>query len=511
MSIVSRLRKRRTLSLGLLTATLATGILIGTLIDTNVQADPTQSPVTDATPLSIPSPVQITSEFARLAQDIEPAVVFITSEYAPEPRRRTGAETEEDLEFFQRFFGDEFDAEPRRRRPATGSGFLVDPKGYIITNYHVVADAAEVHVKLVDEQTEHTATLVGFDSETDLAVIKIDAAGTLPTVQIGNSDAVQVGEWAVAIGSPFGLEASVTVGIVSAKGRDIAGAEQFQRFIQTDAAINPGNSGGPLLNARGEVIGVNSMIATSSGVNQGIGFALPINMAVNVYNQITKSGRVTRGSIGVGFSQDELLLEAYGLSNGVVVNEVPENGPGRKAGLRVEDVILAIDGVDVVDGDDLVARVADTPVGTEVRLTIDRDGERLEFPLTIEDRAEVWAERFPSYSPEEPVEPPQVSESRFGIEIQNLASRQREELGAPQDAGVVVVRVLGNSFAEEIGIREEDVIVSINRQPVSSEEDVRRIHATLTSGDAVGFRVLRPVRNRGRVSLFSQYFFGVMP
>jgi len=511
MSIVRRLRKRRTLSLGLITLTLVAGVLIGTLIDTNVRADPSQAPVTDATPLTIPSPVQITNDFAKLAQEIEPAVVFIRSEYAPEPRQGARGQSQEDMEFFRRFFGNEFGDQPRRRSPATGSGFLVDSKGYIITNYHVVQDATEVSVKLVDEQTEHAARLVGFDPETDLAVIKIDTEKPLPSVQIGNSDAVQVGEWAVAIGSPFGLEASVTVGIVSAKGRDIDGAEQFQRFIQTDAAINPGNSGGPLLNARGEVIGVNSMIATSSGVNQGIGFALPINMAVSVYNQITKSGRVTRGSIGVAFNPDETVLEAYGLTNGVVITEVPEQGPGRKAGLRVEDVILAIDGVDVVDGDDLVSRVADTPVGTEVSLTVDRDGERMEIPLTIEDRASVWPDRLPGYNLTPQPEPPQLTESRFGIEIQNITPRLREELGVPEDSGVVVARVLSGSFAEEIGIREDDVIVSVNRQQVASEEDILRIQSTLASGDAVAFHVLRPARSRDGVTLLSTYLAGRMP
>ncbi len=247
---------------------------------------------------------------------------------------RKATTTASDL--FRRFFGNRGgngggQALPPQafRREQSGTGFIVDKNGYIITNNHVVSDSNgdsvdHIHVKLHGDTTEYRAKVIGSDRESDIAVIKIEPKRTLTPVMIGNSDGVQVGDWAVAIGSPFGLEATVTAGIISATGRDIPGSQQFQRFIQTDAAINPGNSGGPLLNIRGEVIGVNTMIATQNGGSQGVGFALPINMVVRVYNDIIRDGRVTRGSIGVRWSKDkaDTLIKALGFDHGVIVGEV---------------------------------------------------------------------------------------------------------------------------------------------------------------------------------------------
>src|SRR5215471_18681050 len=254
------------------------------------------------------------------------------------------------------------------KREASGTGFVVDKNGYIITNNHVVENAEKIMVKLQGDPTEYRAKVIGTDFETDLAVIKIDAHRALQAVTIGNSDGVQVGEWAIAIGSPFTLEESVTLGIVSAMGRDIDGGRAFQRFIQTDAAINPGNSGGPLVNIRGEVIGVNTMIATSRGGSEGVGFALPSNMVVRVYNDIIRDGRVTRGSIGVQFppyiSQEG--MRGMGIDHGVIISDVVKGGPSEKAGMKSEDIIVAINGQQLKDGDDLMARVADTPVGGQL-------------------------------------------------------------------------------------------------------------------------------------------------
>jgi serine protease Do len=518
MSILNHLRKQKLLSLGLLGVTLAIGILIGTLVDTGVKADRGQV-ATDATPLTIPDPVELSNEFTRLAKRIEPAVVFIETDFDPRPRQsarnRGGEQGEEsdEMDLFRRFFGGPFESTPRPRQ-ATGSGFLVDPKGYIITNHHVVESADRIRVRLVDDQTEHKAKLVGFDIETDLAVIKIDAGRPLRAVEIGNSDAVQVGDWAVAIGAPFGLEASVTAGIVSAKGRDV-GAQQFQRFIQTDAAINPGNSGGPLLNIRGEAIGVNTMIATRTGGYQGIGFALPINTAVKVYNMIIRSGRVTRGSIGISFSprQAPVLLKALGVDHGVVVSQVQAGGPAEKAGIQPEDIILSLDGKPVKDGDDLVARVADTPIGTEVTLSVDRGGKRMEIPVKIEDRSKVFADdpRFSFYREQTEPETGGATEAMFGIYVRNLTPRERSEMSLEDQQGVLVTRVETRSFAEDIGLREKDVIVSINRQPVASVDDVKQIQATLRSGDAIAFRVLRAGAGRGQVTWFSTYLAGRIP
>jgi len=500
MHVFNMLRQQKLLSSSMLLLTLAIGILIGTVVDTGVKADRSQ-PATDAAPLTIPSPVDLSSAFSKLVRKIEPAVVNITSEYTPEPRQSARGQREDqqrdDFDLFRRFFGSPFGDAPRRayRRQATGSGFIVDPKGYILTNHHVIEDADEIKVKLVHDQSEHRAKLVGFDVETDLAVIKIDADRPLTAAEIGNSDAVQVGDWAVAIGSPFGLESTVTAGIISAKGRDI-GTQQFQRFIQTDAAINRGNSGGPLLNILGQVIGVNTMIATQTGGSQGVGFALPINTAVKVYNMIIKTGRVTRGSIGVSFGRQENpdLLKALGVEHGVVVSSVEAGGPAAKAGIKAEDIIVAMDGKPIKNGDDLVARVADTPVGKEVTITVDRDGKKMDFPVTVGDRAKVWANdpRFSFYREQERPSSGESTNARFGIYVRNLAPREIEDMKL-KAKGVMVTRVEAGSFADEIGLRENDVITSINRRPVTSVDELKQIQSTLKSGAPVAFRVVRPV------------------
>src|SRR5271165_6706260 len=326
MQVLEKMRQQKLLSMSLLSVTLGLGIVIGTLMNTKVHAARGQATAPDATPLTIPSPTQLGNEFTKLAKKLEPSVVYITADFTPKtvsnPHKRNGPQEEEEQqqspgsgdegsELFRHFFhngpGAGSDVTPRAfRQEQSGTGFIVDRNGYIVTNNHVVSKVDRIRVRLhTDDTTDYRARVVGIDPETDLAVIKIDPRSPLVPVNIGNSDAVQVGDWAVAIGSPFGLEASVTAGIVSALGRDIGGALQLQRFIQTDAAINPGNSGGPLLNIRGEVIGVNTMIATQSGGYQGSGFALPINMVARVYNDIISTGKVTRGSIGVSWSKGD--------------------------------------------------------------------------------------------------------------------------------------------------------------------------------------------------------------
>jgi serine protease Do len=512
MNLLSGLKRQKVLSLTLLLFTLSIGVLIGTLIDANVNAAKEQVVAPDATPLTLPSAVQVQNEFTKLAKSMEKSVVNITtSNESRVPGRRNRPPSDEDeeedgMDFFRRFFrspGEEF---PRGipRREATGSGFIVDKNGYIITNNHVVERADTIRVKIPGESTPFKAKLIGTDVETDLAVIKIEPAGkTLVPARIGNSDGVDVGHWVVAIGSPFGLEATVTAGIVSATGRDVAGAQQFQHFIQTDAAINPGNSGGPLLNISGEVIGINTAIATQSGGYQGIGFALPVNTAVKVYNQIIKSGRVTRGSIGVQWSRESKpeTLRALGLSNGVLVEHVWPGGPAERAGIKPEDVIIAMNGKTIKNGEDLVSQVADTPIGTEVTLTIDREGNKLDKKLTIADRAQVF-QNDPRFSRNQPLEDPERAEpaqAKFGIGIRNMTDEERGTLGLEDKTrGVMVTSVVPGSFAEEIGFNDKDVIVSINRQPVTSVDDVRKVQETLKVGDAVAFRVMRADPLAGR-------------
>jgi serine protease Do len=347
MKLFDKVRQQKLLSTTLLTITLSVGILIGTLVNTGVKAARDQQTAADATPLVIPHAQEVGNEFTKLARKLDPSVVNITADYVPkatEARRgRRGQQdqdddqSEEGQDLFRRFFGNRGQGgggveipQHAFKREQSGTGFIVDKNGYIITNQHVVSADTQtyvpvdhVFVKMHGDSTEYRARVVGTDAETDLAVLKIDAKRPLTPVVIGNSEGVQVGDWAVAIGSPFGLEATVTAGIISATGRDI-GAQQFQRFIQTDAAINPGNSGGPLLNIRGELIGVNTMIATNNGGSQGVGFALPVNMAVRVYNDIIRDGKVTRGSIGVEWPKDpkaETLIKAMGFDHGVIKPE----------------------------------------------------------------------------------------------------------------------------------------------------------------------------------------------
>ena len=509
MSFLHKARQQKFLSTSLLLFTLSVGILIGTLINTGVRAEKGQTAAPDATPLVIPSARQMSNEFSKLAKVLEPSVVHITTDYAPKPqesaRRRRPMEEEEDEEgdLLRRFFGAPRQGmpTPRFKREASGSGVIVDKNGYIITNHHVIESADHIRVKLHGDTKEYKAKLIGSDIETDIAVIKIDAGKPLQSARVGNSDGVQVGDWAVAIGSPFGFEATVTAGIVSALARDVSGAQQFQRFIQTDAAINPGNSGGPLLNINGEIIGINTAIATQNGGYQGIGFALPVNQAARVYNQIIKHGKVTRGSIGVGWQKYEKqseVLKAMGATSGVLVDSVAKGGPAEKAGIKPEDIIVALNGKPVKDGDDLVGRVSDMPVGTDATLTVDRQGKKMDFSLKIMDREEVFADD-PRFSrnrrPDAPERstPEGAQQAKFGISIRALTEAEREGLPTESKTGLLVTRVEADSFADEIGLMERDVIVSVNRQPVNSLDDVKKVQSTLKPGDPVAFRILRPL------------------
>ena len=528
MKLYEKMRQQKVLSTTLLLVTLSVGIMIGTLVNTGVHAARAQSVAPDATPLVIPSATEMGNEFTKLAKKLEPSVVNITADYMPKvetsraPRRGRPQQQDPDEEsndgsdLFRRFFGGQQPNGSQQqqdvplqafRREQSGTGFIVDKNGYIITNNHVVDEVDHIRVKLHGDTTEYRARLIGVDHETDIAVIKIDSKRSLTPVTIGNSDSVQVGDWAVAIGSPFGLEATVTAGIVSATGRDVPGSQQFQHFIQTDAAINPGNSGGPLLNIRGDVVGVNTMIATQSGGYQGIGFALPVNMVVRVYNDLIREGRVTRGSIGVKWPKYDKpeTLKAMGFDHGVMVSEVKKGGPADKAGIKEDDIIVGLNGHAIKDGEDLIARVADTPIGTQVTLNVDRDGKKADFKLVVLDRMQVYADEpgvvGKRITPEEPVkqtEAPQTPTTiKFGIQPRVVSEEEREL--TPDKRGVTVTRVEPGSFAEEIGMIEHDIIVAINRHPVSSVDDIRSIQQNLKPGDAVAFRVVRTAATTNRV------------
>ncbi|HYW47126.1 MAG TPA: Do family serine endopeptidase [Bryobacteraceae bacterium] len=524
MSYFDKLRTQKLLSFSLILFTLSIGIVIGTLVSSGVKAAKDgQSVAPGATQLVIPNPVELSNTFTQIAKQVEPSVVNISTTYLPkaparsrnQPNQRRFQQTvppdDEDQggggmdEFLYRFFGNPFGGNgmpdmPQRKGSALGSGVVVDKAGYILTNNHVVDKADKIEVKFHGDSSLYEAKVVGTDPLTDLAVIHVEGKKDLTPARIGNSDAVQVGDWCVAIGSPFGFQETVTAGIISAKEREVDPTAQYQHFLQTDAAINPGNSGGPLLNIRGEVVGINTAIASRSGGYQGIGFALPINTAAGVYNEIIKTGKVTRGSIGITFSADpdqaRDLLKAFGkINEGVFVQSVAAGGPSEKAGIKEQDIITAINGKPVKDGNDLVKVVSTTPVGTPVTLSVLRDGKHQDFKVVIGNLAQIFPDRFGGAEEQSTVKPEGATVT-FGMSIVNLSPSRRDTLNLSQAGGVLVTEIEPDSFAEEIGLQPNDVVTMINNQQVSSTDDVKSIQATLKPGEAVGLRVLR--RNQKR-------------
>jgi serine protease Do len=534
MSFFDKMRAQKVLSFTLVVFTLCLGIVIGTLVNQGVRAakdDHTVAP--GASPLAIPSPVEMSNSFSQIAKQVGPSVVNISTTYMPKTtarprsRRQMVPPSDDDQsdnnggmdDFIQRFFGNPFGGggsapEMQRRGSATGSGVVVDHAGYILTNNHVVDKADRIQVRFHDDPVEYPAKVIGVDGPTDLAVIRVEGKHDIVPAKIGNSDAVQVGDWAVAIGSPFGYEATVTAGIISAKGREVDPRAQFQHFLQTDAAINPGNSGGPLLNIRGEVIGINTAIASHSGGFQGIGFALPMNEAARVYNEIIKNGKVTRGSIGIKFTrsdttQAQASLKVAGVHQGVFVEEVTPGGPSAKAGMKEGDVITSINGKPVHDGNQLVGTVSSTPVGSTLDLGIDRDGKKQDLKVVVGDLAQIFPEQFGSGRGEAPKSEDATAVS-FGMSVMPLTERQIDNLGLKVKGGVQVTSVEPNSFADDVGLAPNDVIVSINRQPVNTVDELQHLRSTLKPGDAVQFKVLRHGQGRGS-DWAATYVAGTLP
>jgi serine protease Do len=456
-----------------------------------------------ATPvaLTVPSPVPLANNpFTKIAKEAEPSVVQIVSTIQ-EKRGNTrwffnGQPGNGDNPFGDMNpFGNMMPNMPQepRRAMGLGSGFVVDRNGYILTNNHVVENATRIQVTLPGDHTKYTAKLIGTDPELDLAVLKIDAGRALTPLPIGNSDAIEVGDWAVAIGSPFGLDQSMTAGIISAKGRDLGeSGHQLQRFLQTDAAINRGNSGGPLLNINGQVVGINTMIVSGSGNFEGIGFALPSNLAVNSYNQIVKNGKVSRGAIGIQFAREEnaALLKAYGASSGVFVQSVTDGGPASKAGMQASDIIVGINGQPLKDGDQLVDMISAAQPGSTVNLKVLRNGKPLEVSVKIGDRANIVAENGSPESREGEPGQGETTHARLGVNVQNLTSSDREQMGL-KAGGVVIASVEPGSFAEDIGLQKGDVLMEINRQHVTSAADVRNIMQSAKPGEAMAFKLMR--------------------
>jgi serine protease Do len=499
-------------------ATLSVGILIGTVISYGVKGKEGQK--SDVTPLTLPSPQQMSNTFSQIAKQLEPSVVNINTESTiKNPHRRRGGQDDDEGgmdDFFNHFFGGPGGQNPFAqgdgsiRERSLGSGVIVDSKGYIITNRHVVEKADRIRVRFQDDPpgVQHEAKVIGTDQETDLAVIKVDVDRSLPAAKMGNSDSMQVGDWVLAVGSPFGLSETVTAGIVSAKGRDIVPQRQFQSFIQTDAAINPGNSGGPLVNMNGEVIGINTAILSETNAYAGVGFALPSKTVVEVYNQLTgPEHRVSRGSIGIKFDQVEnpAIARVYGGGSGITVSTVVAGSPADQAGLKVGDTITAVDSKKVTKGDELVSDIASRKPGSKVTLTFLRNGKQQDATVTIADRAKLFAAELGEAQESDESAPKQ---SKFGVTVRKVTPEIAERLDLPIGKGVIVQDVKPGSFAEDVGMARGDIILEVNKQPVNSEEEFARIESSLKSGQDVVFLV----RQRGATRQDGTIFYaGTLP
>jgi serine protease Do len=520
-----RLRASRlTTAFGLL-AILSVGVLAGSVITGRVSAKQ-KIDSSDARPLVIPSPVVLSNGFAAIVKQVGPAVVNIDTESIPKPAatrngrkglQRGPLQQQPDpdgngdqgdmQDFFNRFFGGGGgDGAPDTgERRALGSGFIVDSRGYIITNNHVVDKADKIYVKLSTDPENSSdpgrpATVIGVDKDTDIAVIKIDTANLkepLHTVKLGNSDGAQVGDWVLAIGSPFGLSQTVSAGIVSAKNRSIdegpspngIATNQFQKFIQTDAAINPGNSGGPLVDMTGAVIGMNTAIYTQSAGSEGIGFAMPSDTLASVYNMlIGPEHKVIRGSIGISFQavQSSAVGRMYGFANGgVIIGSVTPNFPAAKAGLQSNDVIVSIDGIPVKDGDQLVAIISAKHPGETVKLGYLRDKKLQSAEVGIADRAKLNAT---ADTPDEDSSSPgdvDPGQNKLGLAVQPTPPAVSTKLGIK--GGVTIGAVKPGTFADSINLPKGYVIVEINRKPVTDEASYRAIVTALKSGEDVVF------------------------
>lgn len=406
------------------------------------------------------------ASFADLAEKVKPAVVNISTTKVIKgrgPRSPFGGTPFDRYfgeDFFERFFGDM----PRRefRQQSLGSGFIISPDGYIFTNNHVVEQSDKIIVKLSDGR-EYEAKVVGKDAKTDIALIKIKASENLPVVEIGDSDKLRVGEWVIAIGNPFGLEQTVTAGIVSAKGR-VIGAGPYDNFIQTDASINPGNSGGPLFNMEGKVIGINTAIVAQG---QGIGFAIPISMAKTILPDLKAKGKVTRGWLGVAVQDlTEDMAKSLNLKErrGAIISEVFKGDPADRAGLKEGDIVTEINGKKIKDSHELLLTVASFHVGDRITVKVLRNGREMTFNITVSER------------PERPevASAPKGKYDEFGIAVEDITPEIADYLGVSRKAGVVVSRVQRGSIADEVGIQPYDIILQVNKVKITSTKDYVR-------------------------------------
>lgn len=428
----------------------------------------TIQPFLSAQDLSIPTSISLLKETSKaisyIAKKSIPAVVFIESEIPLDFSKGEGLNPLDLFrdDFFNKFFGmpsPEMLPKKNRKEIAKGSGFLISKDGYIITNNHVVDGATKISVTLNDgKKTE--AKVVGKDPKTDIAVIKIDSSNSA-FLELGNSDDIEIGEWVIAIGNPFGLDASVTVGVVSAKGRNQLHITDFEDFIQTDAAINPGNSGGPLIDVDGKVVGINTAIVSGTGGYMGVGFAVPSNMASIIVKQLIEKGEVTRGYLGVTMQPvDEDLAASFNLKSldGALAAEVAKDSPAEKAGLKQGDIIIAYNGMPVKNLSGFRNSISQMAPGTNVDLTVSRDGKEVTLKATVGN--------YPS--DKEDAEEKEEKKSNLGLDVETLTPELAARLGFTSETGVVVTRVRSDSVAEKAGIKPGALIVAIDKKNVTT-------------------------------------------
>jgi serine protease Do len=449
-------------------ALLLTGSIIGWTASSEVGPTASAAPA----PVTAPAPALPGAgvSYAGVVEQVTPAVVTIRSE------RRVRNVSQDIPDELREFFGDRFGfgrrgpQMPERRQGGLGSGVVVRPDGYILTNNHVVDGAEQVSVELTDGRT-FKAKVVGTDAATDLAVVKIDGTN-LPTLPLGDSEAVRVGDVVLAVGNPLGVGQTVTMGIVSAKGRATErGDNSYEDFIQTDAPINQGNSGGALVSTRGELVGINSQILTPSGGNIGIGFAIPANMAKNVMTQLIDHGEVHRGMIGVTIQPvTSDIASSLGLSQvrGALVNSVQTGSPADKAGIRRGDVITSVNGAAVKDSNDLRNDVAQMAPGSTAKLTVVRDGKEQTLNVTLAERKAAGSGRG-----EEGGANNADRSGGFGMGVEPLTRDRAQELGIPTSSGVLISDVQPGSRAADAGLRPGDVITEVDRKPVNSPDALR--------------------------------------
>src|SRR5215472_1390537 len=443
-----------------------------------------------ATAASAPAPAvsQGLPDFATLAKRVGPSVVNVSTTQVRKAAADTPSPFDSDdpmSQFWQRFFGGRMPRGGSQRQTGLGSGFLIDRNGTILTNYHVVDGAQKISVTLSDGKT-YDAKVIGKDQKTDIAVVKIDAGQDLPAVTLGDSDRLEVGEWVMAIGNPFGLDHTVTSGIVSAKGRHI-GAGPYDDFIQTDASINPGNSGGPLINLRGEVIGINTAIFSGSGGNIGIGFAIPTNLVKELLPQLKDKGKVVRGFVGVTIQKvTPDLADSLGMkqAGGALVADVNKGGAADRAGIKTGDVIVEFDRKEIKDSGDLPLQVARTAPGKTVQIKVLRNSKEMTLPLAVGEVKETK-------------EIVTSAEGNLGLTVQPVTPEIAESLGLDKTEGIVITAVEPGSPGDDAGLQQGDVISAINQRPVRTVSDYERAISEAGKDKSLLFLV-----KRGQGSLF---------